>query len=409
MTTTRPPAVALAGTSGYGRRHLDQLLGWHAAGRIRLAALVDLDFSPETRQLVAAAGADPVLTHSVEEALDRRDLDLAVVATPPHTHFPIARTVLRNGLALYLEKPPVPLLQQLDELTALTPVRRTEVGFQLARASIEAFEAVLATGAVGEVSRITAHGCLARPDAYYARNAWAGSWFADGQPVLDGPLFNPLAHIVHTALTLARRIDSTWTPETVQAEHYAVHSITGDDIGAIRVRSSSGPEVLAVGTTVADVVQEPAVTVHGSRGHVMIRNRDGRGFTVIDGVRADLPSLSRPAEPLLVAVEDLDGRPDPVIDLAAVRPFVAIVNAAVEAAGRPHGISRLGQVHRTGDVSTRTLPGLSGLVDRVIAAGSLFSELGVAWACPTPPLDLRGYTGLSHPELAWPSVHQETR
>jgi hypothetical protein len=215
---------------------------------------------------------------------------------------------------------------------------------------------------------------------------------------------------VHTALTLARRIDDTWAPATVQAEHYAVHSITGDDVGAIRVRSSSGPEVLAVGTTVADVVQEAAVTVHGSRGRVTIRQRDAQGFTVIDGVRADLPPLNAPPAPLLVALEDLTGPPDPLLDLDAVRPFVTVVNAAVEAVGRPRDISQLGQQERAGDGSTRTvLPGLSGLIDRVVAAGSLFSEVGVAWAGPTAPLDLRGYAGLTHPELASPSVHRETR
>ncbi|MEV6285234.1 Gfo/Idh/MocA family oxidoreductase [Kribbella sp. NPDC051770] len=389
------PTVLLAGTAGYGRTHLDQLLTWHADGVIRLAALVDVNLTAETRQLAAAA--DPIWARSIEEALDRTAIDLAVVATPPHTHYPLARTVLDAGIALYLEKPPVPLLQQLD---ALKPVRRAEVGFQLARASIEALEAVLADDRIGEVTRITAHGCLARPDSYYARNAWAGSWFADGQAVLDGPLFNPLAHIVHTALTLARRIEPAWQPDSVEAEFYSVHEISGDDTAAIRVRSVSGPPVLAVGTTVADVVGEPSITVHGSRGAVTVRHRDAAGFVVTDGVRSELPALPAPVAPLLAALRDLDGAPDPLISFDAVRPFVTVVNAAVQAVGAPTSIAGRQHVVPAGDETRRTVPGLSGLIDRVVGTGSLFGELGVPWAGPAGSIGLRGYDGLSHPALA---------
>lgn len=389
------PNVLLAGTAGYGRTHLDQLLAWHAEGLIRLAALVDVNVTAETRQL--AQPAAPLWAGSIEQALDQRAIDLAVVATPPHTHFPLARTVLDHGIALYLEKPPFPLLQQLD---SLKPVRRAEVGFQLARASIEAFDAVLASGAIGDVTRITAHGSLARPDSYYARNAWAGSWFADGQAVLDGPLFNPLAHVVHTALTLAGRVAPGWTPDRVEAELCSVHDIAGDDTSVLRIRSTSGPVVVAVGTSAADVVGEPSVTVHGSRGRVTIRQRDAAGFVETDGVRSELPALAPPSPPLLEALRDLDGAPDPLISFAAVRPFVTVVNAAVQAAGVPARIPGQRSVVRSGDETQRSFPGVSALIDRVVSTGSLFSELGVVWAGQTGSIGLRGYDGLSHPELS---------
>ncbi|GAA0618977.1 Gfo/Idh/MocA family oxidoreductase [Kribbella sandramycini] len=332
------PAVALVGTSGYGRQHLYQLLAWHRDGLLRLAALVDLRFDDETRAVVAAAGAEPQWLHD----LDLAGIDLVVVATPPHTHFALADQVLRGGCALYLEKPPVPLLSQLNELRAITPRRRAEVGFQYARSTIEAVEAALPT--VGEVTRITAHGCLYRPDSYYTRSPWAGTWFHDGVAVFDGALFNPLAHVVHTALMLAQRIDNTWWPSQVEAELYAVHDITGDDTGVLRIRSAKGPVVVAVGTTAADVVQDPAITVHGTSGQVTVRHGDHGG-----------------PHPLLAALKDLDGTPDPLLDLDAMEPFVTVVNQAVELVGAP---TRIAAPER-----------LSGLIDRVVRTGSLFAEL----------------------------------
>jgi predicted dehydrogenase len=385
-------AVLLAGCSGYGRRHLDELLAWQAGGRVRLAALVDFAFDDDIRR---AVGDGPVLATSVEEALAATPVDLAVVATPPHTHFTIADLLMRRKVALYMEKPPVPLLRQLDDLIALDAGPRVEVGFQLARTAIEAIEPVLAAGTIGDVRRITAHGCLRRPDSYYARSRWSGRWFTDGQAVLDGALFTPLAHVVHTALTLAKRVDSTWAPATVEAELYAVRSIAGDDTGVLRVRSVSGPEVVAAGTTAADIVAEPSVTIHGTAGRLTIRQADASGVVESAGRRRELPPR-RPAPPLLDAVTDPTGPADPLIDLAATRPFVTVVNAAVELAGTPVDISRLQRVEHV----TRTLPGINGLIARVVGTGRLFAELGVPWAAAMGSLDVRGYRGLSHPELA---------
>lgn len=336
------PTVALVGTSGYGRRHLEQLLAWQGEGVLRLAALVDLTFDAETRRLVDKAHADPQWLSTI----DGLAVDLTVVATPPHTHFALAEQVLRSGSALYLEKPPVPLLSQLDALRAIEPRRRAEVGFQQARATIERLEALLPE--VGEVERITGHGCLSRPDSYYTRSPWAGAWYVNGEAVFDGVLFNPLAHVVHTALTLARRIDASWIPESVEADLYSIHDISGDDTGVLRIRSSGGPTVVAVGTTAADVVQAPSITVHGSRGRVTVPH----GGSV---------------HPLLEALKDIDGPPDPLIDLDAVRPFVSVVNQAV-AAGEPARLPR------------SAAAGISELVDRVVDTGSLFAELGSGWA-----------------------------
>jgi predicted dehydrogenase len=330
---------------------LEQLLAWQRDGFLELAALVDLSFDEETRRLVDIAGVKPQYLPTI----DGLEVDLTVVATPPHTHFALAEQVLRSGSALYLEKPPVPLLSQLDALRAITSRRRAEVGFQQARTTIERVEALLPE--VGQVERITAHGCLSRPDSYYTRSPWAGAWYVNGEAVFDGALFNPLAHIVHTALTLARRIDNGWAVDSVEAELYAVHDIAGDDTGVLRIRSRTGPVVIAVGTTAAEVVRAPAITVHGSRGHI----------TVPHGGEAS-------THPLLAALKDVDGPPDPLIDLDAVRPFVSVVNRAVEIVGEPIRIAGA--------------QGISELVERVVDTGSLFAELGSGWSRqPAPSVD----------------------
>jgi predicted dehydrogenase len=410
MTVAAVPGVLLVGTSGYGSHHLRDLLAWHRRGLIRLVALTDVRFTAETRREVVSAGVEPIWTSSTMDAFDRCPVDAAVVATPPHTHFEIAETVLDHRAGLYLEKPPVPLLAQLEALASVARTRRAHVGFQQTRAAVETIESVLAGGSIGEVSRITAAGCLARPDAYYTRNSWAGSWFVQGQAVLDGPLFNPLAHVTHSALSLARRVDPQWAPAHLEAEHYSVRDLgrvgppggvaAGDDTAVLRIRSRRGPEVVAVGTTAADTVREPSITVHGARGSITVRHRDAAGTVRVGESRYEVPARTGRDRAVLDTVTDPGGAPDDLLDLGAVRPFVTVVNAAVEAVGEPVRITAYQRRMTRGGEVVRTLPGIAALVDQVVATGALFAELGAPWAQPARAIDLTAYGGLSHPELA---------
>ncbi|MFG2843334.1 Gfo/Idh/MocA family protein [Kitasatospora sp. NPDC048296] len=64
-------------------------------------AAVDPD--PASRAAVAAATGLPV--HETVDALDANSVDVAVVAVPNHLHTQVAATLLRRGIAVFLEKP----------------------------------------------------------------------------------------------------------------------------------------------------------------------------------------------------------------------------------------------------------------------------------------------------------------
>ncbi|MFE3202507.1 Gfo/Idh/MocA family protein [Embleya sp. NPDC059237] len=62
--------------------------------------------------------------------LDRDDIDAVLVATPDHTHAPIAIDALRAGKAVYLEKPMVTTVEDADADAVL---RRVGVRFPALR------------------------------------------------------------------------------------------------------------------------------------------------------------------------------------------------------------------------------------------------------------------------------------
>lgn len=398
MTTT--PTTVLVGTGGYGLRHLRDLLGLHRDGLVDLVGLVDLTVTVEAERLVAAYGDSPSWYRSLDDALATGTVDSVVIATPPHTHFALARTAITAGAAVYLEKPPVTLLRDLDALAALPARRRVEVGFQEARSTVGALDRAWAALGRPEIDRVVAHGALSRPDEYYERGRWAGEWFLDGQAVLDGPLFNPLAHVVQAALLFAGRVEEDWTPEEVVGESFHVRPLGGDDTSAIRIVPRCGPRVLAVGTTAADVVVRPGVLVHAGDSVIHVTDGGRRVRAYRRGARVPVA----PGAPVTVAlrstVTDPSGPADPLLSPASTRAFVLTVNAAVQAAGAPHPAPVPARaVLRDGRPTTQA-DGLGRLVAACARRGALLSEVAPAWSGASRRLPVAGYRGLVHPELA---------
>lgn len=381
----------LAGTGGYGLRHLRSLLDLQAAGRIRLVGLVDVHAGEQAMRLLAEHGSTLTWYSDLGRALDAHDVDSVVIATPPHTHFGLARTAIRAGTAVYLEKPPVTLLQDLDELAGLPTSGRVEVGFQTARSTVGALHRAWTALGRPPVHDVVAHGALARPDSYYQRSRWAGTWFLDGQAVLDGPLFNPLAHVVQAALLFADRVEPGWAPASVRAECFHARPIEGDDISAVRVTPHHGPRVVAVGTTSTDVVVRPGVVAHTAEGTIHVTDGGQRVVAYQGRRRVPVPSAPVPAPALERAATDPSGPADPLLSLAATRNLVLTTNAVVQAVGTP------APAPSTWD--GRRVPGLGRLVAACARRAALLSEVAPGWAGSARSIDLDGYRGLMHPEL----------
>ncbi|HEY2985467.1 MAG TPA: Gfo/Idh/MocA family oxidoreductase, partial [Jatrophihabitantaceae bacterium] len=94
--------IVLAGASGYGRSYLREIASLEASGMVRLLGVCNVSpLDDEGRALVGDRPVDPDLAR----LLDRTRPDIGIVATPIHTHVPLARQVLDAGASLLLEKP----------------------------------------------------------------------------------------------------------------------------------------------------------------------------------------------------------------------------------------------------------------------------------------------------------------
>ncbi len=364
----------LAGASGYGRGYLRQLAMLEAAGAVRLAGVCEVHpLDAEGRALIGDRPVGPDL----DRLLAGTGADIGIVATPIHTHLPLARRVLGSGAHLLLEKPPAATLAGWREVTALARESglACQVGFQsLGSRAVTRLAALIRDGRLGRLRGIGAYGAWSRTDAYYRRAAWAGRRELDGEPVVDGALTNPYAHAIATALAL----DGSTGPDDVggiELELLRARPIQADDTSCLRLRTTRGTVITVAVTLCAAAESEPVLVVHGSRGRAELHYT--RDVLVVDGVRERYGRVS-PLENLLAHLDDPGVPLQCAVDScgAFMRVLEAVRTAPDPVPVAPCLLRRSG----TGDGARVVVAGVEEAVRAAAERLATFTELGLDWA-----------------------------
>jgi len=385
----QPPTVALVGVHGHGRWHAERVAALEQAGRLRLTAVAD-PRPPESGTLPNGVARHDSLAGLLAAGPPP---DLTLIATPTPTHFALAEAALRAGSDVLLEKPPVTGLAELEALrkTAAETGRVVQVGFQsLGSAALPRLRALLADGAIGEVTGIGAAGAWCRPETYWRRAPWAGKRWMNGVPALDGALTNPFAHAVVTALAVLGKDAMAQVPGRISLELFHANPVEADDTSAVCVELPGAPPILVAVSVCAPKPAEidPWVRVQGTKGEAVFAYTAGR-LTVsgLDG-GSGVEELSEtyPEADLLANLLDHRERPDEVplmVPLEDTIGFTSVLQA-VRDAPEPRAIpAEYISVEDFAVGRATTVKGIVDLVQSCARDQKLFSEAGAPWA----PLD----------------------
>lgn len=367
--------VVLAGARGHGRWHLANIRRLERAGLVRLAGVCEL--TPLTER--EAGGELPEQSADFGALLDSTGAGIAVVCTPIPTHTDLALTAARKGVHLLLEKPPAPSYAEFRRMAdgVAEAGVACQVGFQsLGSHAVPAVRALIAEGAIGEVTGIGGAGAWVRDEAYFRRAPWSGRRRLDGADVIDGALTNPLAHAVATALALG---GSTRAEDVTGIETELSHAndIEADDTSCARVTTAQGHRVTVAATLCAERADEPYVLVHGSRGRItfwykqdrVLLQRGGHGPEEFEYGRTDL------LENLVAHLTDGAGLLVPPDGTGAFMKVVEAIRRAPDPEALPDSAWR-----RVPGEDRRVVPGVDALVAAAADTLSLYSELGAPWA-----------------------------
>ncbi len=327
--------------------------------------------------------------------------DVIFNPAPIHKHFSLTTKCIDAGFDIFLEKPPVATIQDLDELTRYVSKRgkKVPVAFQYLYSTIvQELKKRIAEGRYGQVKQVRGMAGWPRFDTYYNRSEWAGKLHINGEWVLDGTINNPLAHMLSDELYLASTKPGAMAePVSVQAELYHGHDIESEDTSSLRVITDKGVEILFNASLCSDARIDPTVIIECekarieyvgfSKARIVLEN--GSIDTIDDQSDKRINMLTKMAE------HYENGSLYPVT-LETCRPFTLVVNGAFESCGPPLSIDKKylscrEQNDHTGDTIKTIIKDIDNVLLAAHEKGILFSEAGATWAKKSDIFDLKDY------------------
>ncbi len=157
------------GLIGAGNMGLSNIQAALRHNNTQLTAVCDL-YEGRLNAVKNKFGSDVFLTKKHEELLNRRDVDIVIIATSDHWHMQIGIDALKAGKHVYCEKPVVHSIKEGKKLIDAWNKfgKKFMVGSQgMSSPGNEKAKELLAKGAIGELNYA---------EAIYARSSSSGAW-----------------------------------------------------------------------------------------------------------------------------------------------------------------------------------------------------------------------------------------
>lgn len=230
-----------------------------------------------------------------EHAIERDDIEVAVIALPHHLHFPAAKRALECGKHVLIEKPATVRTAEIDELLTLADRRGLVLMVHQQRRYEEDFQQLLGIVRSGELGRpwrinvvrshqgpYTNHG-IASPHSGVRPLEWAKSLSAGGGV---GRIIGP--HPIDHLLTLADSPIETVSGAVQRENGEGVEHWMGIDVrfrsgvlGHVEIFRRSG-------------IAPPRFTVWGDEGMAVASNSTGIDVRLHSGETRVIKGLQRP-------------------------------------------------------------------------------------------------------------------
>lgn len=256
----RRPAVRV-GLLGYGAIGHEHSRAVRAVAGLELTAVCDT--SQDRLDHARAAAPGIATTSSAQDLIERDDVDLVVVSTPPSAHALWALAVISAGKHVVVEKPFAIRTAEADEvLAAARAADRLAVVYQNRRFDPDhlAVSRLVRSGQLGEVFHVeTFVGGYGHP---------CNLWHSD-EPVSGGAFYDWGSHLLDQVLDLIPTPIEHVTAATHKRQWF---DVTNADHSRVSVRFTDGAEAEFIHSDLAAALK-PRWYVLGTRGALVGRWR----------------------------------------------------------------------------------------------------------------------------------------
>lgn len=405
-----PVTIVLAGVGGFGQYYIRHLLESPVASGFVFAAGIDPCAANTPQFALLKERGIPVYASLDEFHARHAPADLALVATPLHTHAPLTIKALAHGSHVLCEKPAAPTIQEVREMIAARDKagRNVFIGYQWSFSTqIQSLKADIASGRFGKPLCFKTLVLWPRNHHYYTGREWAARLRhpRTGQWILDSPAGNAAAHYLHNMFYLLGDTPSSSAfPVQVAAELYRANDIENYDTVAARALVENGCEVLFYASHATD----PQL---GEMGPVCCFE--------FDNATIHFAGLGNPFVAKFHNGEIREYPHDPLVEgrkvrhaLETVRKGTGSVLCGLEAAAAHtlcvNGIQESmpeiqdfpeSLIRQSGEGDERVVyaEGLHQILNHAFAAGMLPFEMNVPWAFAGREMDLREYQDFPSP------------
>lgn len=317
---SHPPfRVAICGIGGFASSHHHNFAEFEKHGLAKVVATCDpaLERLGDICRLHEFSNRGVAVLPSFEQMIELHgnEIDFAVVAAPIHCHARMHETLVRSGIACYLEKPPTLDPRELQNMLKVEKSARTptHVSFSYIHlADRLELKRRIVGGEFGSLIELSFMGLAPRDHSYFERNHWAGKLLVGDTLVLDSCLGNAMAHFLNNMLFWAgtQSVSTRARPLEMKCELYRANPIEGcdtifassrlDNGATLRLAASHACDNNSLQTTERLVFQNATIT---------IRNATDTSITWSDG-RQDALEIQRPSLALDIEayLRFLDGR-----------------------------------------------------------------------------------------------------
>lgn len=171
--------VAIIGAGAIANTHIEGLLKFQ--DKCQIVAIADI-YAGKAREKVTRFGLNAAVYQDYKELLAEREVDLAVVVTPPFAHAEATISALCSGANVLLEKPMATSLEECDAMLVAAEQNGkllSIVAQNRYKSPMMKIKAVLDSGMAGEIRHAQVDSFWWRGQNYYDL-WWRGTWEKEG-------------------------------------------------------------------------------------------------------------------------------------------------------------------------------------------------------------------------------------
>lgn len=388
-----PVKIAVIGCGGYSFQLIKRIMSVPDSGFV--VAVTSRDTSSPGAQFCRDRGIEVFQT--IDELLDYGKFEVVLNPTPIHLHVSTTKQCLAAGFPVWLEKPPVATVQELDELQSIAELAGLDIPVcfnSLFSHLIQNLKKELVEGRFGRVRQIKGIGAWIRTTGYFSRNSWAGCLKKGDDWILDGDVNNPFAHVLCNNLFFAGTEQHALAkPVTVQAELYRCNKIESEDTSCLRIMTDNGVEILDYLTLSTEQEIPPLTIIETEKARITVKDFQDLKIEFYDGTTEEHESYQENRIEMIHHLCRVFRTGEPYIStLAMMRPFSVAVNGAFDSARTistiPGDFIKLSEVN---GVKHFSIQGIEKVMQDAFEANALYSEIGVPWAVKSEKFDTSNY------------------